>query len=50
MLIFPHQVISKVFESINLEDILSATDDDVNNFPWCICKEDLGGEMIFWTA
>ena len=30
-----------------MEDILSATDDDVNNFPWCICKEDLGGAMIF---
>ena len=47
MLIFPHQVTSKVFEFINIEDILSATDDEVHNFPWCICKEDLGGEMIF---
>lgn len=38
---------NKIYETINLDDILAAPDNDVSDFPWCICKEDVGGATIF---
>ena len=38
---------NKIFETINLDDIISAPEDDVSDIPWCICKEDVGGAMVF---
>lgn len=40
------QVVDMIFESTNRDDILRAPD-DINEFPWCICKENTGGTMIF---
>ena len=32
---------------VNYEDILAAPDTDESEFPWCLCKENCGGTMIF---
>ena len=50
-LLYLHMIAEKVanegFVTSNNDDIMSTTDDDDNDFPWCICKENCGGTMIF---
>ena len=32
---------------VNIKDILAEPENDGSEFPWCVCKENCGGTMIF---
>ena len=45
--IHPFQITNAIFMPVNTEDVLAAPDNDGSDFPWCLCKENCGGTMIF---